>query len=104
MKWSFWHSLHQGIDEGDICKEIASILEISVIVFLWKLGMVMWKVVLKMRFRIVIIAEIVSQNDEFEWKHIVARGKVDIIFLMSSEDKLANTHDSGKVIPHLWRE
>lgn len=58
--------------------------------------MVMRDVVLKMRFRISVAPEIASQNDKIEWQHIVARGKEDIIFLMSSEDILVNIHESGR--------
>lgn len=58
--------------------------------------MVVGDAILKIGFQIAIAPEIIPQNDEVEWQHLGARCKVDIIFLMSSEDKLINIHDSKR--------
>ena len=58
--------------------------------------MVVGDALLKIGFHISIAPEIVSQNGEVEWQHLVARCKMNVIFLMSSKDKLINIHDSER--------
>lgn len=49
--------------------------------------------VLKMGFRIPTASKMACQNNEAGWQHLMARGKVDIMSLMSSKDKLVKIFD-----------
>lgn len=49
--------------------------------------------VLKMGFRIPIASKMTCQNNEVEWQHLMARGKVDIMSLLSRKDKLVKIFD-----------